>query len=201
MEYTIVKSVKIFCKKSQSKKPTELSPMKNVISIDEFMDKYSRLQHSLFAFALKLTQNQDDAKDLMQDTLVRAFTYRSRFRKGTNFRAWISTIMRNAFISEYRKRKRRGEMEESIETVMHMVQDKASGTASDQTAHLKDLIGIIDQLDSKYRLPFLMFLNGFSYIEISQHFDIPIGTVKSRLSTARDRLRHKIKASHKIRRA
>ncbi len=171
------------------------------MSKDEFMEKYSILRSSLFAFALRLTQNKDDAKDLVQETFMRAFTYRSGFKEGTNFKAWVTTIMRNAFISEYRKRKRRGQVEESIENVTHMVNDKTAEVKSDHAVHLKELIGIVDRLDSKYRLPFLMFLNGYSYIEIGLHFDIPIGTVKSRLSTARDRLRHSIQANYRTRRA
>ena len=72
----------------------------------EFNNKYQKLSRMLNAFAYKLTQDTERAKDLYQETTFRALTYRDKFRTGTNFKAWVFTIMKNLFINDYRKRVR-----------------------------------------------------------------------------------------------
>jgi len=68
----------------------------------EFQEKFNNLHDLLFAFAMKLTRDTENAKDLMQETACRAFKHRMRFKTGTNFKAWCTTIMRNTFINDYR---------------------------------------------------------------------------------------------------
>ena len=72
----------------------------------EFQSKYDQLSHMLNAFAYKLTQDKERAKDLYQETTFRALTYKNKFQTGTNFKAWVFTIMKNLFINDYRKKVR-----------------------------------------------------------------------------------------------
>lgn len=167
----------------------------------EFNQQYDSLYDLLFAFAMKLTRNVEDAKDLMQETVTNAYANRHRFEVGTNFKAWITTIMRNAFINEYRKRRTRNKVEEPIENVMYMVENKPSMDETDRIVQMKDLGKILDSLNIEHRLPFLMFFRGYQYNEIAEHFDLPIGTVKSRIYFAREKLKNMIQRNYAVFRA
>jgi RNA polymerase sigma-70 factor (ECF subfamily) len=70
----------------------------------EFQRRWYELESLLFGFAMKLTRNKEEAKDLMQETVLKAYRNRDRFRINTNFKAWTTTIMRNTFINAYRKK-------------------------------------------------------------------------------------------------
>ncbi len=162
----------------------------------EFNNRYERLHDLLFAFAMKLTKNIEDAKDLMQETVANGFANRHRFTMGTNFKAWMTTIMRNAFINDYRKKRTRNQVEQPIEDVAYAVSNKMASDKTDAPAMLQDLRFILDGLDDNHRLPFMMFYRGFQYNEIADHFDLPIGTVKSRIFFARKKLKSRIKAHY-----
>ena len=73
----------------------------------EFTHRYNEMESILYAFAVRLTKDEDDAQDLLQETAYKAFKYRKMYQPQTNLRAWLMTIMRNTFINEYRRRKRR----------------------------------------------------------------------------------------------
>ena len=77
----------------------------------EFNTRFEELRPTMFAFAMKLSRNTEDANDLMQETSFRAFRSLERFQDGTHFKSWISTILRNNFINEYRKRKTRNKIQ------------------------------------------------------------------------------------------
>lgn len=162
----------------------------------EFNDRYDRLQDLLFAFAMKLTKNYEDAKDLMQETVANAYANRHRFTMGTNFKAWITTIMRNAFINDYRKKRTRNQIEQPIEEVAYAVENMRSSNRTDAVVMMKDLRSLLNSLDDEHRLPFLMFYQGYQYNEIADHFDLPIGTVKSRIFFARKKLKSMIQGHY-----
>jgi RNA polymerase sigma-70 factor, ECF subfamily len=139
---------------------------------------------SLRAFALSLAGNGDRADDLVQDTLMKAWSSASSFMEGTNMRAWLFTIMRNTFFSQYRKARRE---------IQDVDGEAASRLVSlpDQLAHL-DLADFRAQLD---RLPadqrealVLIGASGFSYEEAAEICGCAVGTIKSRVNRARHRL-------------
>lgn len=159
------------------------------MTTSEFNNRYQPLQDLLFAFAMKLTRNKFNAQDLMQETLCRAYKNKDKFRVGTNFKAWITTIMRNNFINTYRKQKTRNRVEAPIEEVGYAIENKSIDGNANSIIMWKELTKMVNSLSIEFKKPFTMYNDGFHYKEIAKEMDIPIGTVKSRIYFARRKLR------------
>jgi RNA polymerase sigma-70 factor, ECF subfamily len=171
-----------------------LSPAKREAAFQEQM-----LPHidALYRTGLSMTKNAGDAEDLVQDTYVRAFQFFEQFQGGTNARAWLFRIMTNLYINSYRRRVREpervsyDEMEDFY--LFNRLQDahQSGRTASPeevvvQQMQLDAIREAIDKLPEEYRdTVILADLNEFSYQEISEMLEVPIGTVRSRLSRGR----------------
>lgn len=152
--------------------------------------------NALNSFALKMTNDMDDAGDLVQDTLLKAFRFFDKFEKGTNAKAWLFQILKNSFINNYRKNSRepnRVDYEdvqnfyESIKAdevkTTHYENDAFSDVLDDEIAHALSLLP-----DDFRTIVFLSDIEGYTYEEISDFMDCPIGTVRSRLHRARKML-------------
>lgn len=149
-----------------------------------------------FGNAMRLTVNRTNAKDLMQETIMRAFASRGRFVEGTNFKAWVSTIMQHCFINEYRKRHTRSHVVHLLEDNMTVVMQAPTENAGPSIVMMKELRSMVDDLCDTNRIPFEMFVDGFCYLEIAEQLSIPIGTVKSRIFMARKKLKHVITGNY-----
>ncbi|MCK0207281.1 sigma-70 family RNA polymerase sigma factor [Starkeya koreensis] len=139
---------------------------------------------NLRAFAISLSGSVDRADDLVQETLLRAFANISSFRPGTNLPAWLFTILRNLFRSEYRKRRR--EVPDSDGAFAATLT-----TNPDQTTHLdfEDFRTALDKLPSDQREALVLVgASGFSYEEAADICECAVGTIKSRVNRARKRL-------------
>ncbi len=139
---------------------------------------------SLRAFAISLTGNRDRADDLVQDTLMRAWANIDRFERGTNLEAWLFTILRNRFHSEYRSRRR--EVEDADGSYAARLK-----THPDQQDHLdyEDFRTALAKLPPDQREALLLVgAQGMSYEEAAEVCNVPLGTVKSRVNRARSRL-------------
>ena len=158
---------------------------------EEFSKRSEELEQLLFAFAMKLTRDREQAKGLMKQTINIANSRKDRFTSGTSFKAWMTTIMRNTFISNYRKKRTRDKFEQPIEDFLFAVDNKVSPNDS---YVLQDLYNMMNELRDGYRIPFLMFFRGYQYNEIAEHMDLPMGTVKARIFFARKQLEEKIVA-------
>lgn len=155
----------------------------------DFNHEVISAQSSLRSFALKFTGNDDDAQDLIQDTMLKAFSYREKFQEKTNLKAWLYTIMKNTFINNYRKAVRANTMVDTTDESYFINQTDHSDANHPQTMHNhKELTRVVSELEDTYRVPFMMYFNGFHYKEIADHLDLPIGTVKSRIFLARRKL-------------
>jgi RNA polymerase sigma-70 factor, ECF subfamily len=160
----------------------------------EFNAQFDRLTSLLQAFAYNLTKNAEDAKDLFQETAYRAMTNRDKFRPGTNFKAWLFTIMKNIFINNYRKKVKANTIMDSTENLFYINSGSTViSNGGDSNIMMKELTGMIEGLDESIRIPFMMHYQGFKYQEIADHFDLPLGTVKSRIFFARKELKELIK--------
>jgi len=152
----------------------------------EFNTQVSFLQNKLKYFALKLTADMEDANDLLQDTILKALTFRDKFTDSTNLSAWMHTIMKNTFINNYRRQQRSGELFDNTKDLFYLNMPQDSGFSSpSSTLSLKELNAGIDKLEDQYRVPFTMHVEGYKYEEIAEQLDIPMGTVKSRIFIAR----------------
>ncbi len=141
--------------------------------------------------AYNLTRDTDDAKDLVQETLLKAFVNRDKFKAGTNLKAWLYTIMRNTFINHYNKITKRSSSIDTTEYIQFHPSDArmiAVNGASGAFA-LEDIQEAIDRLPEDLKTPFMMYYVGYKYLEISDQLKLPIGTVKNRIHLARKELK------------
>ena len=162
------------------------------MSASEFNVSFNKLHDLLFAFAMKMTRNKEDAKDLMQETAMLAYSNLHRFEPGTYFKSWVSTIMRNSFINNYRKMKTRSNVAQPIEEFFTTIGEKVIINEATSMIMQKELTGIMDTLSNEYKIPFLLFFQGYHYEEIAQQMNLPIGTVKSRIFYARKQLKEMV---------
>jgi RNA polymerase sigma factor (sigma-70 family) len=140
-------------------------------------------------YALHLTSDVQDAKDLTQETLLKAFCYETKYIEDKNMRSWLFTIMKNTFINTYRKNNNRQKMLSEIHHVKTYVNSSIKNELDmDLYVMREDIYNAIIHLDCKYRLPFILFYKGFKYKEIASRLDLPIGTVKSRIYFTRKML-------------
>lgn len=159
----------------------------------EFTAKTNELNNLLFSFALRLTRSRQDAEDLMQETAIKAYKYRNNFAEGTNFKSWISTIMRNTFINQYRKRKTRRHLNQpTTEVTENVVNKNVVANSGEQNLRMQEMKRMMDSIGKIYSVPFMMFYKGYEYQEIAVKLNIPIGTVKSRIFSARVKMKQLI---------
>ncbi len=165
--------------------------MRNFQFIQEF-EKHSKYLNN---FAMKLTKNKSKADDLYQDTALSALRHQNKFTPHTNFKAWLATIMKNSYINQYRKHKRRNEMQDNTADNFYLnTSEKTIPNTGEMNINIQEITKIIDSLDETYRIPFLMTYEGYQYEEIQRALgNIPIGTVKSRIHHARRILKNKIR--------
>ena len=158
-----------------------------------FQDSLREVEHKLFGFAMKLTKNEQGANDLFQETVYKAYANIEKFRTGSNFKAWITTIMYNTYVNQYRKRKRRKQVEAPVEDFSYALESKVYDQTADGKIMEDDLKEILDGLSGTYKQPLQMYVDGYKYKEISTQLEIPMGTVKSRINYARSILKERIR--------
>ena len=152
----------------------------------EFNTLVIRQADSLRMYARNFTRDQDDANDLVQDTLLKAVTYFKNFKEGTNLKGWLYTIMKNTFINNYRRVVKTNSFitkEEEITNANLVV--SATKNKGENKFIMDDINYALSSLSEDYYVPFTMYFEGYKYHEISDHLNIPIGTVKTRIHVAR----------------
>jgi len=169
--------------------------------VEIFEEEFLPHIHSIYNFAYRITFDEDDAKDLVQETFLKSFRFIDSFQKGTNAKAWLFRILKNSFINEFRKKNK--------EPVKIDYQEVETFYNSDEVNHLiasnlqveaiKEMIGdevsiALNSLEVDFRTVIILCdLEGFSYEEMALILDVPLGTVRSRLHRARNLLREKLK--------
>lgn len=159
----------------------------------EFYDKFTALDSIMHSFAYKLTKNMEDSRDLFQETMFRALKNKEKFRAGTNFKAWMLTIMKNIFINDYRKKMKANTIMDSTDNNFYINSGKNTiNNMGDSNIMFDELSNMVDELSDDIRIPFVMHYKGYKYQEIADYLDLPLGTVKSRIFFARKELKLKI---------
>jgi RNA polymerase sigma-70 factor (ECF subfamily) len=150
---------------------------------------------ALYNTAYRMTRNSEDAEDLVQETYLKAYRYYDKFEEGTNFKAWLFKIMKNTFINNYRKKQQApalsdfADIEESFES--QVSEDTARQIKNPEEEFLENVLDedvqrALDKLPPDYRMVVLLAdLEGFSYKEIADILEVPVGTVMSRLYRGR----------------
>lgn len=156
----------------------------------EFGYQINNLTPALKPYALKLTRDGENANDLLQETVLKAYSNRTKFKMGTNLKAWMYTIMRNTFITNYQRMVRRKTFIDTTEN-NHFIDSSSASISNDATSGfaMKDINEAIDNLKDMYKIPFTLYFKGFKYHEIAERLSIPIGTVKNRIHIARKELK------------
>ena len=173
---------------------------------EAFSNEALPLMDMLYNSALKLTNNADDAKDLVQDTYLSAYRFFDKYELCTSIHGWLYRIMKNIFINNYRKKKKQPILVDysEVEPFIESIRLNSELTPGDSTKIIKnspsdETIEAISVLREEFRTVLtLSDIEEFSYKEIAAILEIPIGTVRSRLARARkavsNRLSKKIKA-------
>ncbi len=169
-----------------------------------FAEQAMEFMPALYSAALRMTRNLSDAEDLVQETYLKAFRSFGGFEQGTNLRAWLYRILTNTFINSYRSKKRRpAETELDEGEDLHLYRRLggleavlASRSAEDELMDWftdVEVKNALEALPENFRIPVLLAdVEGFSYKEIAEMLDIPIGTVMSRLHRGRKSLQKQL---------
>ena len=144
--------------------------------------------------------DQDDSKDLVQDTYLKAYRFIDSFQQGTNAKAWLFRILKNSFINDYRKKSKEPSKVDyqEVESYYNSEEVDRQITPDLRVEALQDMIGdeisnALNSLDVDFRTVIILCdLEGFKYDEMAKILDIPIGTVRSRLHRARNLLKEKL---------
>jgi RNA polymerase sigma-70 factor (ECF subfamily) len=156
---------------------------------------------ALYNFAFHLTYNEDDANDLVQETFLKAYRFIDSYQQGTNSKAWLFKILKNAFINEYRRKSKQPSRVDYDDVVSyHDTDDEGHVEYLDLRQELfQGMIGdeitkALNELPVDFKTVILLCdIEGFSYEEIAKIIDIPIGTVRSRLHRARNILKEELR--------
>lgn len=180
-----------------------LTPVPDAQSAARFGRECEPLLDMLHRAARRLTRCEADAEDLLQDTLLHAFTGYHRFCAGTNFKAWLFKIMYNRWVSNHRSRQRR-----PVEVTAETITDRMLARAGSQVSAETEVLGALadpELADALAGLPagfpdvlFYAFIEGFTYAETAAIMDIPVGTVMSRVSRGRQRLREALAPEREV---
>lgn len=176
---------------------TETRQSKDAIFNSEFLP----LADGLYTFAFHLTYKEEDAKDLVQETYLKAYRFLDSYEEGTNAKAWLFKILKNAFINEYRKRSKQPiQVDYEEVTSYHDAEDGTPASYVDLRQELfqgmmgDEVTRALNLLPVDFKTVILLCdIEDFSYEEIAKIVDIPIGTVRSRLHRARGMLQENLK--------
>lgn len=179
-------------------KPNLTRAEKQRIFDEEFMPHID----SMYNFAYRLTFDEDDAKDLVQDTYLKAYRFITSFQAGTNAKAWLFRILKNSFINDFRKKSKQPSKVDYQEVENFYNSDEVDEkiTTDLRVETVQDMIGdevstALNSLDVDFRTVIILCdLEGFTYEEMAKILDIPIGTVRSRLHRARNLLKDKLRS-------
>lgn len=166
-----------------------------------FEQEFYPVMDALYNFAFRLTLNEDDANDLVQETYLKAYRFIESYQSGTNAKAWLFRILKNSFINDFRKKSKEPDKTDydEVEQIYNSEDAHYSATVDLRSEVFSGVLGdeltsALNQLPVDFRLIILLSdIEGFTYEEMSKIIGIPIGTVRSRLHRARNMLKDGIK--------
>lgn len=157
-------------------------------SLIPFKTRLVDAQPDLVRFAHKLSSDQDEINDLVQETLLKALDNENKFEAGTNFLGWIYTIMKNIHVNKCRKQIQNQSYINNEELVQGREIHNAISDYSEYNYDIQEVYRLLDSLPGEYRVSFMMHISGFKYKEIATKMNLPLGTVKSHIYLTRQKL-------------
>lgn len=187
-----------------SNQDINISPKKKLSKFEKdslFTKEFMPLIDPLYNFAFRLTLDEDDANDLVQDTYLKAYRFIESYEIGTNAKAWLYRILKNTFINEFRRKSKEPAKVDyqEVETFYNSDDVEYEMTSDLRVESVQELIGdevanALNALPVDFRTAIILCdIEGFTYEEMAKILDIPIGTVRSRLHRARNMLKDKLK--------
>lgn len=158
------------------------------MSTQEFNSRLLNMESSLNYFALSLTRDSENARDLVQETFLKAIQYRDKYTADNNIKAWLFTILRNTYLNQVTRLSSKNTVNDESEDEYILKNTMYENVNAETEINTGDIKFTIDSLEDEYRIPFQMFVDGYKYKEIAEHTNLPIGTVKSRIFFARKQL-------------
>ncbi len=163
----------------------------------DFNDEMIPHLDALYNFGLRLTSDPNDAEDLVQDTIVKAYRFFSSYEKGTNAKAWLFRILKNSYINNYRKKSKKPQEVDydEVATFYETVRAERTETSDLEDKMFRELIDddlsrALDSIPEDFRTVVLLCdVEDFTYEEIANMLDVPIGTIRSRLHRGRNLLK------------
>ncbi len=163
----------------------------------DFNDEIIPHLDALYNFGLRLTADPNDAEDLVQDTIVKAYRFFSSYEKGTNAKAWLFRILKNSYINNYRKKSKKPQEVDydEVATFYETIRDERTETSDLEDKMFRELIDddlseALDSIPEDFRTVVLLCdVEDFTYEEIANMLDVPIGTIRSRLHRGRNLLK------------
>jgi RNA polymerase sigma factor (sigma-70 family) len=159
------------------------------MGIQEFNSLVITNAEGLRPFAITLTKDREAAQDLYQETLYKAFAHRDKYQPGTNIRAWLSTIMRNIFINDYRRNERKRLV---MDAVQYAEKNSSWSVGAEGRLRMKEINSALYGLPVIFKQACLLYLQGYKYQEIASALGEPLGTIKSRIHFARKMLQKQL---------
>ncbi len=164
---------------------------------DDFEKEIIPHVDAMYNFALRLTSDPNDAKDLVQDTIVKAYRFFNSYEKGTNAKAWLFRILKNSYINNYRKKSKQPSQVDydEVSSFYETIRADRTDTSDLENRMFRELIdddisNALEQLPEDFRTVVLLCdVEGFTYEEIANMLDVPIGTIRSRLHRGRNLLK------------
>ena len=151
-------------------------------------NKLLNIKDNMLGFAYSLTNNEEEAMDLFQDTALKVLDSRDKYIDKSNFAGWVFTIMRNIFINNYRRSLRNKVVLEDDDNCYSLPYINNTTDNSCDIHTLNDINIVLKSFSKDYSVPLSMFIIGYKYVEIAECMNMPLGTVKSRIHIARCKL-------------
>ena len=156
-----------------------------------FVTRLVDVQNNLLSFAYQLTLDNEMARDLVQDTTLKALSNEDKYVDNVNFKGWVMTIMRNIFINNYRRNLKENKLIDVSQDLysLNVLKESDLDTPYASIA-VSEITKIISMFPAEFSQPFSMYVAGYKYEEIAQELNLPIGTVKSRIFAIRKKLKN-----------
>lgn len=170
---------------------------KEIKKQEDFNEEIIPHLDALYNFGLRLTSDPNDAEDLVQDTIVKAYRFFSSYEKGTNAKAWLFRILKNSYINNYRKKSKKPQQVDydEVSTFYETIRAERTDTSDLEDKMFRELIddelsNALDNIPEDFRTVVLLCdVEDFTYEEIANMLDVPIGTIRSRLHRGRNLLK------------